>query len=100
MTSNKHSTRLGFSTRAIHHGYDPAEHKGAVSPPVYFTSTYTFESVEANELAASRGGFLYAREHNPTTAILEARLADLEGAEACVAVASGLLPLRLIVPRR
>lgn len=49
MTSNKRNTPLGFSTRAIHHGYDPAEHKGAVSPPVYFTSTYSFESVEENE---------------------------------------------------
>jgi methionine-gamma-lyase len=90
MTSIKRNTALAFSTRAIHHGYDPAEHKGAVSPPVYFTSTYSFESVEANELAASRGGFLYAREHNPTTEILEARLTDLEGAEACVVVASGM----------
>ncbi len=86
----KRNTPRGFSTRAIHHGYDPAEHKGAVSTPVYFTSTYTFESVEANEEAASRGGLLYAREFNPTTAILEARLADLEGAEACLAVATGM----------
>lgn len=90
MTSDTRNARLGFSTRAIHHGYTPSEHKGAVSPPVYFTSTYTFDSVADNELAANRGGFLYAREHNPTTEVLEARLADLEGAEACVAVASGM----------
>jgi methionine-gamma-lyase len=86
----KRNAHRGFSTRAIHHGYDPLEHKGAVSTPVYLTSTYTFDSVEANEEAASRGGMLYAREFNPTTAVLEARLADLEGAEACLAVASGM----------
>lgn len=90
MTSDRRNSSQGFATRAIHHGYDPSEHKGAVSTPVYFTSTYAFESVEENETAASRGGYLYAREHNPTTAILEGRLANLEGAEACVAVASGM----------
>jgi methionine-gamma-lyase len=80
----------GFATRAIHHAYDPADHHGAVAPPVYFTSTYAFPSVAANEEAAALGGVLYAREYNPTTTILEARLASLEGAEACLAVASGM----------
>ncbi len=80
----------GFATRAIHHAYDPADHHGAVAPPVYFTSTYAFPSVAENEEAAARGGVLYAREYNPTTAILEARLASLEGAEACLAVATGM----------
>ena len=79
-----------FATRAIHHAYDPADHHGAVAPPVYFTSTYAFPSVAENEEAAARGGVLYAREYNPTTAILEARLASLEGAEACLAVATGM----------
>lgn len=90
MTSDRRNSNQSLATRAIHFGYDSAEHKGAVSTPVYFTSTYTFESVAENEAAASRGGFLYAREHNPTTEILEARLANLEGAEACVTVASGM----------
>lgn len=80
----------GFATRAIHHAYDPADHHGAVAPPVYFTSTYAFPSVGENEAAAARGGVLYAREQNPTTAILEARLASLEGAEACLAMATGM----------
>jgi len=80
----------GFATRAIHHAYDPADHHGAVAPPVYFTSTYAFPGVAENEEAAARGGMLYAREYNPTTAILEARLASLEGAEACLAVATGM----------
>lgn len=81
---------LAFATRAIHHGYDPAGFSNAVQPPVFLTSTYGFESVAANEAAAALGGRLYAREYNPTTDILERRLANLEGAEAGLVVASGM----------
>lgn len=82
--------RPGFATRAIHHGYDPADFAGAVAPPVFFTSTFGFGSLEDMDAAAAKGGKLYAREHNPTTEILEARLADLEGAEAGLALATGM----------
>jgi methionine-gamma-lyase len=82
--------RPGFQTRAIHHAYDPARHHRALTPPVYLTSTYGFESVADAEAAAEHGEPVYAREHNPTTAVLEQRLADLEGAEAGLAVASGM----------
>lgn len=84
------SNKPGFQTRAIHHGFDPAEHHRAVTPPIYMTSTFAFESVEEAEAVAEQAGPTYAREHNPTTAILESRLAELEGAEACVVVASGM----------
>jgi methionine-gamma-lyase len=87
---SRHERELGFSTRAIHHAYDPAEHHGAVSPPVYFTSTYAFQNVAEKDEAAAQGGKLYAREHNPTTEILERRLANLEGAEAGLVLASGM----------
>lgn len=95
MSSSKHGAGSnehvgGFATRAIHHGYDPSRFEGAVAPPVFFTSTYGFESMEAMDAAASLGGKLYAREHNPTTEILEARLANLEGAEAALALATGM----------
>ncbi len=80
----------GFQTRAIHHGFNPAEHHRAVTPPIYMTSTYAFDSVDEAEAVAEQAGAVYAREHNPTTAILEARLAELEGAEAAVVVASGM----------
>lgn len=80
----------GFQTRAIHHGYAPADNQGAVAPPIFMTSTFAFESVEDAEAVAEHGGRTYAREHNPTTELLERRLANLEGAEACVALASGM----------
>lgn len=81
---------VGFATRAIHHGYDPTGFANAVQPPVFLTSTYGFDSVAANEAAGALGGKLYAREYNPTTEILENRLANLEGAEEGLVVASGI----------
>jgi len=40
------NSQAGFSTRAIHLGYDPASEHGALTPPIYQTSTYAFETVE------------------------------------------------------
>ncbi len=85
-----HNAERGFATRAIHHGFDPADFLNAIQPPVFLTSTYGFPSVEANEATAAAGGRLYGREHNPTTEMLEQRLANLEGAEAGLVVASGI----------
>ncbi|PBB24450.1 PLP-dependent transferase [Mesorhizobium sp. WSM4307] len=89
-TPSPDDASFAFATRAIHYGYDPAGFSNAVQPPVFLTSTYGFESVAANEAAAALGGRLYAREYNPTTEILEKRLANLEGAEAGLVVASGM----------
>ena len=82
----------GFATRAIHHGYEPSAHDGALSPPVYLTSTFTFESAAqgGRRFAGDEAGYIYSRLGNPTTALLEARLASLEGGEAAVATASGM----------
>ena len=82
----------GFATRAIHHGYDPQAHGGALVPPVYQTSTYAFPSVEygAACFAGEEGGHFYSRISNPTLALLEQRMASLEGGEAGLALASGM----------
>ncbi|HGM5583150.1 TPA: methionine gamma-lyase [Pseudomonas putida] len=84
--------KTGFSTRAIHHGYDPLSHGGALVPPVYQTATYAFESVEygAACFAGEQGGHFYSRISNPTLALLEQRMASLEGGEAGLALASGM----------
>ena len=86
------NAELGLSTRAIHHGYDPAEEHGALTPPIFMTSTYAFESAEeGSELfRGERAGYIYGRTRNPTQALLEARLANLEGGEAGLALASGM----------
>lgn len=89
--------QLGFDTRAIHYAFDPAGFSRAVQPPVFMTSTNGFESVAANDAAAALGGRLYAREYNPTTEILERRLANLEGAEAGLVVSTGMAAFGTLV---
>jgi len=84
-------TDPGFSTRAIHHAYDPYAGPGALNPPLYLSSTYTFPTTTdgSARFAGEQDGFVYSRVGNPTTALLEARLANLEGGEAAVVTASG-----------
>jgi methionine-gamma-lyase len=91
MSTSSHTSQ-GFATRAIHLGYDPLTAQGALSPPLYLTATYTHESIEAFDAIRSgeREGYVYGRTKNPTQALLEARLASLEGAEAGVVTASGM----------
>lgn len=83
---------LSFATRAIHHGFDRTKAEGALIPPIYMTSTYAFETSAESEAVAAGESLrpLYGREENPTQSVLEARLANLEGAEACVVFASGM----------
>lgn len=82
----------GFSTRAIHCGYDPLAHEGALVPPLHLASTFVFESAQAGAemFAGERSGHFYSRISNPTVDLLERRMADLESAEAAVAAASGM----------
>jgi methionine-gamma-lyase len=86
------SQSKGFATRAIHLGYDPMEHEGALTPPLHLTSTFAFETAEAGgeTFAGARPGHIYSRISNPTLDLLERRVADLEGAEAGLALASGM----------
>ncbi|WMN15409.1 MULTISPECIES: methionine gamma-lyase [Pseudomonas] len=89
---NNKNSDLGFSTRAIHHGYDPQQHQGALIPPIYLTSTFTFATAEygAGCFAGEEPGYFYTRIGNPTLALLESRMADLEHGEAAVAFGSGM----------
>ncbi len=82
----------GFATRAIHLGYDPMQNQGALTPPLHLTSTFAFDSAEqgAAVFAGEAPGFFYSRVSNPTNDLLERRAAALEGAEAGLALASGM----------
>lgn len=81
----------GFSTRAIHAGAAPDAATGARITPIYQTAGFVFDDVD--QAAALFGlqafGNIYTRITNPTTAVLEERIANLEGGTAGVAVASG-----------
>ncbi|KQN07138.1 O-acetylhomoserine aminocarboxypropyltransferase [Sphingobium sp. Leaf26] len=78
-------------TLALHAGWraDPAT--GAVAPPIYQTTSYQFHDTghAANLFALKELGNIYTRLGNPTTAVLEDRIAAIEGGAAAVAVASG-----------
>jgi cystathionine beta-lyase/cystathionine gamma-synthase len=75
---------MKFSTSAIHAGQEPDPATGAVSVPIYQTSTYAQEGLGKHK------GFEYARTQNPTRLALERNLAALEGGRACFAFASGM----------
>jgi methionine-gamma-lyase len=83
---------FGFATNAIHAGYLPADHQGALNPPIYWSSTYAFDTAEqgAARFAGEEPGMIYSRVTNPTVKMLEARLAKLEGGEAALAFGSGM----------
>ena len=87
-----HDKTKGFSTRAIHHGYDPMSAEGALTPPLHLTSTFAFETAEDGgaRFAGEAPGHIYTRISNPTTELLEQRMASLEGGEAAMAMASGM----------
>jgi methionine-gamma-lyase len=98
MSKNEIRPEAGLATRAIHLGHNPADHQGALTPPIFMTSTYAFESAEqgAAIFAGEEAGFVYGRTKNPTQQLLEERLASLEGAEAGVAMASGMAAITTI----
>jgi cystathionine gamma-lyase/cystathionine beta-lyase/cystathionine gamma-lyase/homocysteine desulfhydrase len=75
---------MGFSTIAIHAGNEPDPATGAVSVPIYQTSTY------AQDALGEHKGYEYARTQNPTRSALEKNIAALEGARFGYAFASGM----------
>src|SRR5262245_54151325 len=75
---------MGFATTAIHIGSEPDEATGAVTVPIYQTSTY------AQDALGKHKGYEYARTQNPTRSALERNLAALEGAKYGFAFASGM----------
>jgi len=75
---------LDFETRAIHEGQEPDPATGAITTPIYLTSTYVQDAVGEHK------GYDYSRVANPTRTALQQCLASLESAEHGVAFASGL----------
>jgi methionine-gamma-lyase len=92
MAESQSIRKPGFATRAIHHAYDAYAGHGALNPPIYLSSTYTFPTVEdgSARFAGEQAGYVYSRVGNPTTVLLEQRIADLEGGEAALVTASGM----------
>jgi O-acetylhomoserine (thiol)-lyase len=88
---------LGFDTLSLHAGQQPDPLTGARATPIYQTTSYVFR--DADHAAAlfnmERAGHVYSRISNPTVAVLEERIAALEGGIAALATASGQAALHL-----
>jgi cystathionine beta-lyase/cystathionine gamma-synthase len=82
--------QAGFATRAIHAGQEADPLTGAVSVPIYATSTYLQEKLGKNK------GYEYARVSNPTRTRLEENLASLEGGIAAPVFASGMAAINAL----
>jgi cystathionine beta-lyase len=81
-----------FDTRLAHYGEDPSLYHGAVVPPIFQNSLFTFESAEAIDEAFSNmtESCIYTRGNNPTVQIVEQKIAALEGGEKAKLFASGM----------
>jgi len=89
---DKPERTFGFNTRALHEGYQqPEPTTGARAVPIYQSTSFVFNDSEhaAALFALEQAGNIYTRIMNPTTDVLERRVASLEGGVAAVALASG-----------
>src|SRR3954468_6696926 len=91
--------KLRFETEVIHTDYESETNLGSLVPPIYQTSTFTFESAEQgeNRFARTEEGFVYSRLGNPTVKVLEDRIAKLEKGEAALAFSSGMAAVSAVL---
>lgn len=88
MKKNKHQ----LETEMLHFGYNEKDYFGSMTPPIFQTSTFVFDSAEQGErrFAGEEDGYIYSRLQNPTVKIFEERMAFLEKGEKALAFASGM----------
>ena len=89
----------GFDTLALHAGASPDPSTGARATPIHLSTSFVFQSTEqaASLFNMERSGHVYSRISNPTTAVLEERIAALEGGVGAIATASGQAALHLAI---
>src|SRR5881394_4386604 len=90
---------LQFDTLSLHAGQRPDPLTGARAVPIYFTTSFVFENSDhaASLFNMERSGHVYSRISNPTNAVLEERVAALEGGSGAIATASGQAALHLAI---
>src|SRR3954451_20932727 len=91
MSDKKIDRELGFNTRSLHAGYSPDPTTKARAVPIYQSTSFVFDdSADAAALfGLQKFGNIYSRIMNPTTDVLEQRVASLENGAAALAVSSG-----------
>lgn len=89
----------GFDTLALHAGAAPDPATGARAVPIHLSTSFVFENSEhaASLFNMERSGHVYSRISNPTNAVLEERIAALEGGVGAIATASGQAALHLAI---
>jgi len=89
----------GFDTLSLHAGHHPDPTHGARAVPIYQTTSYVFENTDqaAALFNLERPGYVYSRISNPTVAVLEERLAALEGGVGAVCTASGMAAMHIAI---
>jgi O-acetylhomoserine (thiol)-lyase len=92
-------TPPGFETLSLHAGHHPDPVHGARAVPIYQTTSYVFDDTEhaAALFNLERPGYVYSRISNPTVAVLEERLAALEGGVGAVCTASGMAAMHVAI---
>jgi O-acetylhomoserine (thiol)-lyase len=92
LNSSPENKSFGFETRMVHAGHIPDAVTGARAVPIYQTTSFVFDDAEqaAQLFELKQYGNIYSRISNPTTAVLEERIASLEGATGALATASGM----------
>lgn len=94
MAGPKH---FGFDTLALHAGQQPDEQTGARATPIYQSTSFVFNDADqaSSLFDVARAGHVYSRISNPTVAVLEERVAALEGGVGAVCTASGMAAIHL-----
>ena len=89
----------GFDTLSLHAGQQPDPINGARAVPIYQTTSFVFENTDqaAALFNLESPGYVYSRISNPTVAVLEERLAALEGGVGCVCTASGMAAMHVAI---
>ena len=92
MSSDETSNHRGRSTKSVHGGEIKKDCQGAVTTPIYQTSTFYFPTDDPVtwEGKVPEGSYIYSRYGNPTVSAVEAKMASLENAEAAIAFSSGM----------
>ncbi|MDA0797011.1 MAG: O-acetylhomoserine aminocarboxypropyltransferase [Proteobacteria bacterium] len=95
--SNHHDFKL--ETLGLHAGQEPDSEHGSRAQPIHFTTSYVFPDTDtaASLFNMERGGHVYSRISNPTTAVLEERISAMEGGVGAIATASGQAALHLAI---
>lgn len=89
---------MQFKTKLLHTHYAADNSTGALTTPIYQSSTFAYGSAEdgRTRFAGEQPGFIYSRMANPTVQALEYQLAQLEGADEALVVGSGMVAISSI----